>query len=261
MRLTRIDLNSWLLVLGQQRILIDPWLVDPLVFLGVPWFLQVVHRNPIAYTPQTLPPLDLIVISQAQPDHCHVPTLRQLAKTIPVVASPAAGTLIRSLGFATVHIVQPWQSVQLRDLQITAVPGAQLGPTLENGYVFADPVGGVLYYEPHRVTPQCQQQVAEQTQVDVLLIPVVGQIFPLLGEVIMGPEKALATVRRIQPHTIVPTALGDVCYSGLLARAIQSVGSLEEFDQRLRQSGLASRLIAPAPGETLVLESKHLKRG
>jgi L-ascorbate metabolism protein UlaG (beta-lactamase superfamily) len=90
MRLTRIDLNSWLFHLAGRTILVDPWLVDPLVFYGQPWLFTASHNTPLAVTPETLPPIDLILLSQGVDDHCHKPTLERLDRAIPVVASPAA---------------------------------------------------------------------------------------------------------------------------------------------------------------------------
>lgn len=71
MKLTRIDLNSWLIHTQTQTFLLDPWLVDPLVFFGLPWFIRLEHRQVPPFTPETLPKLDAILLSQGQPDHCH----------------------------------------------------------------------------------------------------------------------------------------------------------------------------------------------
>ncbi|MBE9018351.1 MBL fold metallo-hydrolase, partial [Chroococcidiopsidales cyanobacterium LEGE 13417] len=49
MKLTRIDLNSWLLEIAGLRVLIDPWLIDPLVFYGQPWLFSATHLKPPAY--------------------------------------------------------------------------------------------------------------------------------------------------------------------------------------------------------------------
>lgn len=73
MKLTRIDLNSWLVHTQTQTFLLDPWLVDPLVFFGLPWFIRLQHRQMPPFTPETLPKIDGILLSQGQPDHCHPP--------------------------------------------------------------------------------------------------------------------------------------------------------------------------------------------
>ncbi|MEN9223609.1 MAG: MBL fold metallo-hydrolase [Thermostichus sp. BF3_bins_97] len=259
MKLTRIDLNSWLIQTEGQTLLLDPWLVDPLVFLGLPWFIRIEHRHPPPFTPSTLPKLDGILISQAQPDHCHPPTLQRLNKQIPVLASPAAAGGVRGLGFASVQALDPWQSVQWGDLRITAVPGAPLGPIRELGYLLEERGSQTrLYYEPHLSEPDIRQRLQQEFHpIHTLLIPVVGQIFPLLGEVIMGPERALQLVKALQPKQVIPTAMGEVDYRGWFASQIRTLGSLEEFREKLgslnSETSQSIRLCCPAPGETVSL--------
>ncbi|MGQ9836865.1 MAG: MBL fold metallo-hydrolase [Cyanobacteriota bacterium] len=262
MQLTRIDLNSWLIQTNQQTLLLDPWLVDPLVFLGLPWFIRIEHRNPPPFTPETLPKIDGILLSQGQPDHCHPPTLQRLDKQIPVLASPAAAAVVRRLGFTSVQALHPWQSVQWQDVQITAVPGAPLGPIRELGYLLEEEKSQTrLYYEPHLSEPDIRQRLQQEfPSIHTLLIPVVGQVFPLLGEVIMGPERALQLVEALHPRQVVPTAMGDVNYSGWFASQIRVLGSLEEFRQRLgslnAQIGTSIQLCCLAPGETVSLSAE-----
>ncbi len=259
MKLTRIDLNSWLIHTNQQTLLLDPWLVDPLVFLGLPWFIRLEHRHLPPFTPETLPKIDAILLSQGQPDHCHPPTLQRLDKQIPVLASPAAAAVVRRLGFLDVHVLKPWQVVRWGDVEITAVPGAPLGPIRELGYLLKEETSQLqLYYEPHRCEPDaCERLQATFAPIQALLIPVVGQRFPLLGEVIMGPERALQVVAALQPQQVIPTAMGEVTSSGWLASQIRPVGSLEEFRQKLGSlptpTGAPIQLCCPAPGESVVL--------
>lgn len=40
MELTWLDSNSWLIDWGNKRILLDPWLVGPLVFGGAEWLFK-----------------------------------------------------------------------------------------------------------------------------------------------------------------------------------------------------------------------------
>ncbi|UBF24672.1 MBL fold metallo-hydrolase [Kovacikia minuta CCNUW1] len=196
MKLTRIDLNSWIFRIGGHTILVDPWLVDPLAFYGLPWLYLAYHNTPLVFTPETLPPIDLILLSQGVDDHCHKPTLERLDHSIPVVASPSAAKVVRNLGFHKVVSLSHWQDVEVTDtLQITAVLGAELQPgQVENGYLLRDlTTGETLYYEPHQA-PFQESLKQRLGQVDVAIAPVIGQRFPLLGQVIMGPEQALQLV-------------------------------------------------------------------
>ncbi|BAC90275.1 MBL fold metallo-hydrolase [Gloeobacter violaceus] len=253
MKLTRIDLNSWIVEMAGQVILIDPWLVDPLVF-GAGWLIELSHVTPPAFTPETLPPVDLLLISQAQPDHCHRPTLERLSRALPAVASPAAARVLRELQFSSVQALTNFEQFRLGNLRVTAVPGAEVQFEQENGYLLRDEgTGETLYYEPHRSTPEIQRRVVGLGSVDVLMMPVVGLQLPLLGEVVMGPESALAMARTVKPDTIVPTTLGEVHTGGIAGQLFKPTGSVEEFTDKLTASGLASRFLHPAPGETLEL--------
>jgi L-ascorbate metabolism protein UlaG (beta-lactamase superfamily) len=251
MKLTRIDLNSWLLEAGDKTILIDPWLVETLVFYGQPWLFKATHRTLPIFSPETLPHIDLILLSQGLDDHAHKPTLSRLDRQIPVVGSPAAAKVVKELGFTDIKTLKPWEEVQIGNLKILAVPGAEVGQ-LENGFVISEPET-TLYYEPHISSLETQKLIAERFQVDCLLIPVVGQAFPLLGEVLMGPDKALEVTRRLQPRLVIPTALGDLEITGFLPPLIRTLGSLEDFAQGIKTAGLSTELRCPKPGESVEL--------
>jgi L-ascorbate metabolism protein UlaG (beta-lactamase superfamily) len=251
MKLTWIDLNSWIFQLAEQTVLVDPWLVDPMVFYGQPWLFSARHKIPVTFTPETLPPIDVILLSQGLDDHCHKPTLERLDRTIPVVASPAAAAVVKGLGFKQVATLEHWQHCEVSDrLKITAVQGAEIQPgQVENGYLLKDlSTDETLYYEPHQFPAA---QAAKIGKVDVAIAPVIEQIFPLLGQVIMGSEQALELVKTLQPKTFLPTTRGEIDASGILPMLIKSVGSVEEFRDRLIATGLPTELRVPQPGEAI----------
>lgn len=256
MKLTRIDLNSWIFDIGGKTILVDPWLVDPLEFYGVPWLFKAYHNTPLTLTPETLPKIDLLLLSQGVDDHCHKPTLERLDRAIPVIASPTAAKVVRSLGYQQVTEISHWQEMTLDQLQITGVLGAEIQPgQVENGYRLRDQTTGeTLYYEPHQ--SPTQELAAKIGRVDVAIAPVIGQIFPLLGQVIMGPEQAIALVQAVNPRYFVPTTMGDIRATGILPMLIRSVGSVAEFRDRLTASGLPTQLLTPAPGETIAVGNR-----
>jgi L-ascorbate metabolism protein UlaG (beta-lactamase superfamily) len=251
MKLTWIDLNSWIFQLAGQTILVDPWLVDPMVFYGQPWLFTAYHITPPAFTPDTLPPIDLILLSQGLDDHCHQPTLEQLDRQIPVVASRSAAQCVQKMGYQQVTTLSPWEEHRMGDrVQITAIPGAVLQPgQVENGYRLMDlTTGRSLYYEPHLFPVQEAERIGV---IDVAISPVIGQIFPLLGQVIMGPEQTVAMLQQLQPKVFLPTTRGDIRATGILPRLSKSVGSLEEFRDRLSAANLPTQLLVPNPGEAI----------
>ncbi|MGB5975518.1 MAG: MBL fold metallo-hydrolase, partial [Nodosilinea sp.] len=148
MDVTWFDSNSWLLTLGGQHILVDPWLVGELVFGQQSWLFRGMHPKP-----QPIPErIDLILLSQGLEDHAHPPTLEALNRSIPVVGSPNAAKVARELGYSQVTALDHGETFTLPGpVTIKAVPGSPVGPTLvENGYILRDGVAGPsVFYEPH----------------------------------------------------------------------------------------------------------------
>jgi L-ascorbate metabolism protein UlaG (beta-lactamase superfamily) len=255
-KLTFIGLNSWLLNIDDLQILIDPWLVDSVIFYGSPWLFEAKHVEPPCYTPATLPPIDLILITQSLDDHCHQPTLAQLSKQIPVVAAPSVVKTISKLGYDRIIQLAPWETYTLdKRVKITATPGAKIQGQVENGFLVRSLQSDkTLYYEPHLATDRVTiDQIGQLGKISTIIAPIIGQIFPLLGKVIMNPQDAFNLASALQPQWYLPTAMGAIDASGILPQLTRSDGTIEEFTKLLSQSQLSTQLLMPQPGETVSL--------
>ncbi|MBD2626941.1 MBL fold metallo-hydrolase [Trichormus variabilis] len=246
MYFTWLDSNSWLMEIGRQRILIDPWLVGSLTFGNLDWLFKGsrLQERPI---PENI---DLILLSQGLEDHAHPPTLKQLDRNIQVVASPNAAKVVEQLGYTQVITLAHGEHFTLNDqVEIKALPGSPIGPTiLENAYLLKELASNLtLYYEPHGYhSPQLKQLAP----VDVVITPMIGLGLPVLGPIIKGMNSALEVAKWLQPQLMLPTAAGgDVLFEGLLNKFIQTQGSVEEFRALLEKNNLSTRVIAPNPGE------------
>ncbi|WP_217650597.1 MBL fold metallo-hydrolase [Spirulina major] len=243
--LTYLDVNSWLIEWGGLRILVDPWFVGPLVFGNAPWFFKTERRSP-----RSIPDnIDLILLSQGIEDHAHPPTLAQCDRAIPVIASPTAAKVVEKLGYETITALQPGKTWEGDTLQIQAVPGASLGPTVtENGYVITNSsTQQRLYYEPHGMH---SQTVQASGSIDVVITPLIDLALPLLGPVIQGASTALPLVKAIAPQFILPTAAGgDVVATGILTNLIQSNGTIASFQSTLQAQDLTTQVMEPIPGD------------
>jgi len=251
MHLTWLDNNSWLLDLAQKRYLIDPWLVGPLVFSQQAWLIKGVKLDP----PPIPEAIDGILLSQGLEDHAHPETLKQLDRRIPVVASVNGAKVAEALGYEQVTALDHGQSTTLDDtLEITAVPGAPIGPFLvENGYLLCDRTTGLrLFYEPHGFHDDTLQQTAP---VDVVITPVVDLKLPLVGAILRGRQGALELATWLQPQVILPTAdANQTTFSGLLAAWIQTLGGIDTLRRDLAQHHLSSRVLTPTVGEPIPLD-------
>ena len=213
MQVTWLDNNSWIIEIGRQKILLDPWLVDSLVFANLPWLFEG-KRPQSLDVPESI---DLILLSQGLEDHAHPPTLKKLDRNIPVVASPNAAKVVQELGYTQITTLGHTQSFTLADeVEIQAVPGSPIGPTLkENGYILKDlTTKQSLYYEPHG---NHDPEIKNLAPVEVVITPLVSLALPLVGLIIKGQESALQVSKWLQPRFILPTAdAKEVSYQGLL---------------------------------------------
>lgn len=252
MYLTYLDSNSWLISLGGKEILLDPWLVGPLVFGNAGWFFKGERR-----TPRPIPEkIDLILLSQGLEDHAHPETLKKLDRQIPVVGSPNAAKVVRQLGYTQVTELEHGQSFSVDGVEIQAVPGSPIGPMLtENGYLLKEiETGYTLYYEPHGYHAPVLKDLAP---IDVVIAPIVDLGLPLLGPILKGTETALKLAEWVNPQVMLPTAAGgDVVFEGLLVSFLRASGNLEDFRSMLARHNLSARVIEPTPGEPLSVPLK-----
>lgn len=245
MHLTYLDSNSWLIELTGKKILLDPWLVGPLVFGNQPWFFKA-ERN----TPRSIPDdIDLILLSQGLPDHAHPPTLEALDHDIPVVASPNAAKLVREMGYSQVTSLDHGETFADDAIKVQAFPGSPIGPLLvENAFVVTDLTSQAsLYYEPHGFHSETVQAVKP---VDVIITPLINLSLPLLGPFIKGGESALDVVKWLQPEFVLSTAAGgDIKYDGILDKVLKMDGDVEDFRKLLADSDCKTQILEPEPGQ------------
>jgi L-ascorbate metabolism protein UlaG (beta-lactamase superfamily) len=245
MYLTYLDSNSWLIEMGGQTILLDPWLVNSLVFGNMPWLFKGEKKNSYKIPEK----IDLLLLSQGLEDHAHPPTLKQLDRAIPTVASPNAAKVVRGLDYTQVTALAHGETFNLVDrVEIKAVPGSPIGPTLiENGYLLKELETGItLYYEPHGYHSSSLQEFAP---VDVVITPIVDLKIPLLGSIIKGQKSALEVCKWLKPQAILPTAAGgDVTFDGLLTLVLQEEGNSDRLKLLLEKNNLETQIIEPLPG-------------
>ena len=247
-RATYFGANGWLLELAGRRILVDPWLVDSLVFPPGPWLFRGELPRPWPVPA----PLDLLLLTQGLPDHCHPPSLALLDRDLPVIASASGAARARELGFRQVTVLQPGEHSQLAggELEIGAVPGAPV-PLVENGYLVRG--GGTsLYLEPHGYL--AAETLLPPQAVDVVISPVVDLGLPLAGAFVRGQSVLPDLLRRFRPHTVLASTTGGaVTYSGALSRLLWQKGNLAEARRQVEALAPDCRLIDPEPGVAIAL--------
>src|SRR6516164_3802446 len=114
--ITRIAHSSVLIAIDGHTILTDPW------FSEKPGYY---HGEPYGIALAALPKLSGVVVSHDHYDHYDMPAFAAYPdKDVPFAVIAGIGTVARAVGFSSVAELQPWQTVQLGDVRVTATPGA-----------------------------------------------------------------------------------------------------------------------------------------
>ena len=83
---TYLGSNGWIIEFKNARIVIDPWLIGDLIFPPGGWFFKGTLNDEIP-TPKDI---DLILLTQGLPDHCHIPSLKKFPKNTNIICSKSA---------------------------------------------------------------------------------------------------------------------------------------------------------------------------
>jgi L-ascorbate metabolism protein UlaG (beta-lactamase superfamily) len=233
------------------RVLTDPVLVDRLAHLRR-------RRGPTpaveAYS------ADVVVISHLHADHLHLPSLRRLGGSMPILAPRGARALLDTargdLGDRCVELA-PGETMQIGALRIEAVPAEHdgrrhpwsrhQGPAL--GYVLHG--SGRTYFAGDT---DLHPAMAELGPVDLALLPV-GGWGPTLGHGHLDPGRAVEAAERCGARTVVPIHWGTLWPIGLdRVRPDRFSGPGPAFAAAMRTRGAAAAVSVLDPGQELQVD-------
>ena len=217
---TYLGSNGWIIEFKKARVVIDPWLLGDLIFPPGGWFFKGTLREEIP-TPENI---DLILLTQGLPDHCHIPSLKKFSKKTNIICSKSAYKKLAELNFESINIMQPGENLKFNDIKIEATSGAAV-PQIENGYIL-ETIDGSFYIEPHgfldnTVTPR---------KLDAVITPTKNLELPIVGPFVKGADVIPNLVKIFNPSYILSSTIGgDAQFSGILNSFI----SLEEYKKSL----------------------------
>tara|TARA_Y100001933_G_scaffold81863_1_gene83318 strand:- start:1108 stop:1821 length:714 start_codon:yes stop_codon:yes gene_type:complete len=216
---TYLGSNGWIIDFSSTRIIIDPWLIGDLVFPPGEWFFKGSLEKEVP-TPQNI---DLVLLTQGLPDHCHIPTLKKFPKSIDIICPKSALKTLEDLGFECIKVIEPNQFMKYNDIDIEATSGAPV-PQIENGYILESKEGS-FYIEPHGFL---DDKIISR-ELDAVITPTKNLELPLIGPFVKGAEVIPQLIKMFSPKYILSsTTGGDAIFSGFLNKFI----SLEEFKDK-----------------------------
>tara|TARA_B100000212_G_C27215780_1_gene464999 strand:+ start:63 stop:776 length:714 start_codon:yes stop_codon:yes gene_type:complete len=217
---TYLGANGWIIEFKESRIVIDPWLLGDLVFPPGGWFFKGTLRDEIP-TPKNI---DLILLTQGLPDHCHIPSLKKFPKNTKIICSKSAFKVLNELKFEFINIMEPGETQKFNDIKIEATSGAAV-PKIENGYIL-ESNDGSFYIEPHGFL----DSKLKPRKLDAVITPTKNLELPMLGPFVKGADVIPRLVKIFDPSYILSsTTGGDAQFSGILNSFI----SLEEYKKNL----------------------------
>ena len=212
--------NGWLVELNEIRILIDPWFNGDLTFPTGDWLI----KGTLAKEIEVPSNIDFLLLTQGQPDHTHPPTLKKIDKSIPVIASEAAGKVVCQIGFTKIITLKPSEIFQTKNLNIQATTGASV-PNIENGYIIESCIDSI-YIEPHGFL----DKKIKPRNIDLLITPVIDFSLPIAGKFIKGKTVLPQLIKLFNPKTILAsTTGGDIKFTGIINNIIKVDGTMEDI--------------------------------
>lgn len=195
-KFVRIGHATTLIEVGEKTILTDPWFSEKKGYY---------HGEPIAFTQDKLPVLSMVLVSHHHYDHFDISTFKTYPnKDLPFIVPIGMGEKVKAAGFANVHELEPWQSVVIDDVRVTACPAEHK----VNEITFMIETGNrVVYFGGDtKLIPELSEIKIRFPKIDLAILSVNGlQIRPLFNkQVVMNATEAAELCAIIKPEVAVP---------------------------------------------------------
>ena len=218
---TYLGSNGWLIKFKKTNLIIDPWLKGDLIFPPGEWFFKGSLEEEISIDKE----IDIILLTQGLPDHCHIPTLEMFRKDIPIICPKSASGILEKIGFNSIKVLKPTEKTNKFNLSFEATAGAPV-PQIENGYIVKDDQDNGFYIEPHGYL----DENLNQQKLDAVITPTKNLELPLVGPFVKGADVIPKLINKFNPKFILSSTVGgDAKYSGFLNNFI----SVQEYKEEL----------------------------
>ena len=222
---TYLGSNGWLIKFKKTNLIIDPWLKGDLIFPPGEWFFKGSLEEEILIDKE----IDIILLTQGLPDHCHVPTLEMFRKDIPIICPKSAIETLEKIGFRSIKLLKPTEKTTQFNLSFEATAGAPV-PQVENGYIVKDDQDNGFYIEPHGYL----DENLNKQNLDAVITPTKNLELPLVGSFVKGADVIPKLINKFNPKFILSSTVGgDAKYSGFLNNFISVQEYKEEFNCNL----------------------------
>ncbi len=204
--LTWIGHASFLLQVEGMNVLIDPnWSM---------WLKVIKRLKRPGLLIESLPSIDVVLVTHAHFDHLDRRSLRRVAADQPIVVPTGVGNLVHDLGFNIVHELAEWEQVPLGPLRVSLTPchhwGARMLHDSHRGF------GGFVIEANGRSIFHCGdsayfpgfEEIGKRFPIEIALLPIGAYDAPSGREVHMNPEEAVRAFLELRAQKLVPMHYG-----------------------------------------------------
>jgi L-ascorbate metabolism protein UlaG (beta-lactamase superfamily) len=199
--------------------------------------------------------IDGVMLSHLHADHADLPTLRRIAKPVPVFAPHQAQAWLRRRGLRDIRELRRGDQVDIGPLKVTAVEATHERRRRPFG-VAADPIGYVVqgsrsvYFAGD--TDLFDGMVELRGSVDVALLPVWGW-GPRLPPGHLNPRTAATAAALIKPAIAIPIHWGTFAPAWSAKRSPDPQRPAREFAAFAEQHAPATEVRILMPGERVAI--------
>ena len=204
--LTWIGHASFLWQFTDLNVLVDPNFAN--------WIFLLKRLRRAGMRIESLPPVDLVLLTHAHFDHFHKPTLRRLPAPKVGIMPWGVGDLAKNLGFARIIELKWWESFSSGGWKVTLVPtrhwGARLIHDEHRGYggFVLEHQGRSLFHAGDSAYFEGFKEIGKRFAPEIAMLPI-GAYFPdSFRHVHMGPDEAVKVFQHLKSKWLVPMHYG-----------------------------------------------------
>jgi L-ascorbate metabolism protein UlaG (beta-lactamase superfamily) len=213
-RATWLGHSTVLVEIDGKRVLTDPvWggQLSPVPFVSPKRF------QPVPVSIETLPPIDVVIISHDHFDHLDRPSVERLARrNVPFVTSLGVGAHLASWGVPVENIreLDWWEAVEIEGLRITAAPSQHFSGrslvrnrTLWASFAVRSSRHAFFFSGDTGLTTEYVQIRERLGPFDLVMLEV-GAFHPAWGDIHLGPKGALEALSMLGGGSFLPVHWG-----------------------------------------------------
>jgi L-ascorbate metabolism protein UlaG (beta-lactamase superfamily) len=193
---TRITHSCHLIEIAGQLLLTDPW------FSTTPTYNP---GEPTAMSLPDLPQLDAVLITHEHYDHCDLDTFVAYSDhDVHLVVPHSVGQMALDHGFRNVTVLEPWESVDLGDVKVTAAPGKHA--VYEITFIIQGGSETVYFAGDTMLIPELNELPDRFGDIDFALLPTNGLCVRPLDDqqVVMNASEAAELTAILKPKIVMP---------------------------------------------------------